>query len=68
VTEAAPARAWRVVLDRIETDLLDGILTPGDHLPPERELAVTLSARHGQAAERPRLKYHPLLPSLPLAS
>ena len=34
----APARAWRIVLEKIETDLLEGRLGPGDRLPPEREL------------------------------
>ena len=37
-----PARAWRVVLEKIETDLLEGRLGPGDRLPPERELSATL--------------------------
>jgi len=55
VTEAAPARAWRVVLDRIETDLLDGILTPGDHLPPERELAATLGVGRSSVREALRV-------------
>ena len=41
---AAPARAWRVVLEKIEGDLLEGRLGPGDRLPPERELASTLGA------------------------
>ena len=36
------ARAWQTVLERIETDLLEGTLAPGDRLPPERELASTL--------------------------
>ena len=38
----APARAWRVVLEKIEQVVLAGALAPGDHLPPERELAATL--------------------------
>ena len=47
MTDSPPARAWRVVLDRIEGDLLEGTLGPGDRLPPERELATTLGVVEG---------------------
>ena len=32
----APAKAWRIVLDRIESDLMSGELGPGDRLPPPK--------------------------------
>ena len=49
------ARAWRVVLERIETDLLDGSLEPGDRLPPERELAATLGVGRSSVREALRV-------------
>ena len=49
------ARAWRVVLERIETDLLDGTLRPGDRLPPERELAATLGVGRSSVREALRV-------------
>jgi GntR family transcriptional repressor for pyruvate dehydrogenase complex len=53
---AAPsARAWRVVLEKIETDLLDGSLQPGDRLPPERELASTLGVGRSSVREALRV-------------
>lgn len=54
---AAPtaARAWRVVLERIEADLLDGKLQPGDRLPPERELATTLGVGRSSVREALRV-------------
>lgn len=52
---AAPARAWRVVLEKIEADLLDGALAPGDHLPPERELAATLGVGRSSVREALRV-------------
>jgi GntR family transcriptional repressor for pyruvate dehydrogenase complex len=51
----APARAWRVVLEKIETDLLDGTLKPGDRLPPERELANTLGVGRSSVREALRV-------------
>jgi len=53
--EAVPARAWRVVLEKIETDLLEGTLKPGDHLPPERELAATLGVGRSSVREALRV-------------
>jgi DNA-binding FadR family transcriptional regulator len=49
------ARAWRVVLEKIETDLLDGRLEPGDRLPPERELATTLGVGRSSVREALRV-------------
>ncbi|GAA3912972.1 FadR/GntR family transcriptional regulator [Microbacterium invictum] len=48
-------RAWRVVLEKIEQDLLDGTLTPGDHLAPERELAATLGVGRSSVREALRV-------------
>lgn len=50
-----PARAWQIVLERIETDLLDGRLTPGDRLPPERELAASLGVGRSSVREALRV-------------
>ena len=52
---AAPTRAWRLVLEHIETDLLDGRLGPGDHLPPERELAASLGVGRSSVREALRV-------------
>ncbi|GAA1638797.1 FadR/GntR family transcriptional regulator [Microbacterium flavum] len=52
---AAPARAWRVVLEKIEGDLLEGRLGPGDRLPPERELASTLGVGRSSVREALRV-------------
>lgn len=52
---APPARAWRVVLDSIEGDLLAGTLGPGDRLPPERELASTLGVGRSSVREALRV-------------
>nr|WP_274637396.1 FCD domain-containing protein [Microbacterium bovistercoris] len=51
----APARAWRVVLEKIESDLLGGALVPGDHLPPERELAARLGVGRSSVREALRV-------------
>lgn len=52
---ASPARAWQVVLESIETDLLEQRLKPGDHLPPERELASTLGVGRSSVREALRV-------------
>ena len=52
---ASSARAWRVVLEKIETDLLDGALQPGDRLPPERELAASLGVGRSSVREALRV-------------
>lgn len=51
----APAKAWRVVLDRIEGDLMSGRVGPGDRLPPERELAATLGVGRSSVREALRV-------------
>ncbi|WP_243073998.1 FadR/GntR family transcriptional regulator [Microbacterium sp. SS28] len=51
----APARAWRVVLEKIESDLLEGRLNPGERLPPERELAATLGVGRSSVREALRV-------------
>jgi len=58
MTDAQPAsagRAWRTVLEKIESDLLDGRLRPGDQLPPERELAATLGVGRSSVREALRV-------------
>lgn len=55
MSETTPARAWRVVLDKIEGDLLDGTIGPGDRLPPERELASTLGVGRSSVREALRV-------------
>jgi len=50
-----PARAWRVVLEKIEADLLEGKLGPGDRLQPERELASTLGVGRSSVREALRV-------------
>lgn len=55
MTDTTPARAWRVVLEKIEADLLDGTLGPGDRLPPERELAATLGVGRSSVREALRV-------------
>lgn len=58
MTDAQPAsagRAWRTVLEKIESDLLDGRLRPGDRLPPERELAATLGVGRSSVREALRV-------------
>ncbi len=48
-------RAWRTVLERIESELLDGTLGPGDRLPSERELAATLGVGRSSVREALRV-------------
>ena len=48
-------RAWENVLQRIEGDLLAGILSPGDHLPPERALASELGVGRSSVREALRV-------------
>jgi DNA-binding FadR family transcriptional regulator len=48
-------RAWQVVLARIEADLRDGRLTPGDRLTPERELAAQLGVGRSSVREAVRV-------------
>ncbi|MCI2957061.1 FCD domain-containing protein [Agromyces atrinae] len=53
MTETSP-RAWQVVLSHIESALLDGQLKPGDHLPPERMLALDLGVGRSSVREAVR--------------
>ena len=54
-TPAAAGRAWRSVLAHIEGRLIDGDLRPGDHLPPERELAAALGVGRSSVREAIRV-------------
>ncbi len=48
------ARAWEVVLQHIEGELISGALRPGDHLPAERALAAEL--RVGRSSVREAIR------------
>lgn len=48
-------RAWEVVLESIERDLLSGRLKPGDHLPGERALATGLGVGRSSVREALRV-------------
>lgn len=48
-------RAWKIVLDSIESRLLSGELGPGDHLPPERALATELGVGRSSVREALRV-------------
>lgn len=50
-----PARAWRLVLEHVERDLLDGRLGPGDRLASERELAGDLGVGRSSVREALRV-------------
>ncbi|KFF58597.1 GntR family transcriptional regulator [Cryobacterium sp. MLB-32] len=54
-SDVAVPRAWEVVLQSIELDLLTGNLGPGDHLPPERTLAATLGVGRSSVREAVRV-------------
>jgi DNA-binding FadR family transcriptional regulator len=49
--EQQPARAWRLVLEHIERDLLEGRLGPGDRLASERDLATELGVGRSSVRE-----------------
>ena len=51
----APSRAWQIVLEKIENDLLEGRLGPGDRLPAERELAGNLGVGRSSVREALRV-------------
>ncbi|TDW30310.1 FadR/GntR family transcriptional regulator [Cryobacterium psychrophilum] len=53
-SNAAP-RAWEVVLQSIELDLLSGRLGPGDRLAPERALASALGVGRSSVREAVRV-------------
>ncbi|PFG29349.1 FadR/GntR family transcriptional regulator [Paramicrobacterium agarici] len=48
-------RAWETVLSRVESDLLDGTLVPGDRLPGERALAAELGVGRSSVREALRV-------------
>lgn len=48
-------RAWQVVLESIERDLLEGRLRPGDHLPGERALSAALGVGRSSVREAIRV-------------
>ena len=50
-----PARAWRLVLEHVERDLLDGRIGPGDHLASERDLAADLGVGRSSVREALRV-------------
>jgi DNA-binding FadR family transcriptional regulator len=51
----ADRRAWELVLSHIETQLVEGHLQPGDHLPPERALAGELDVGRSSVREAVRV-------------
>lgn len=50
-----PARAWRLVLEHVERDLLEGRLGPGDRLPSERDLSADLGVGRSSVREALRV-------------
>jgi DNA-binding FadR family transcriptional regulator len=52
---AEDRRAWRLVLESVEDDLLSGRLSPGDRLPPERTLAADLGVGRSSVREALRV-------------
>lgn len=52
---AAASRAWELVLHSIESRLLSGELSAGDHLPPERALAAELGVGRSSVREAVRV-------------
>lgn len=48
-------RAWKLVLEHIERDLLDGRLGPGDRLPSERDLSADLGVGRSSVREALRV-------------
>ncbi|MFC4139728.1 MULTISPECIES: FadR/GntR family transcriptional regulator [unclassified Microbacterium] len=55
MAEPTAARAWRTVLERIERDLVEGRLGPGDRLPSERELSSELGVGRSSVREALRV-------------
>lgn len=56
MTDAPPQpKAWQTVLEHVESELLAGDLTPGDRLPPERELAGVLGVGRSSVREALRV-------------
>jgi DNA-binding FadR family transcriptional regulator len=52
---ATASRAWRMALEHVEARLLAGELRPGDHLPPERQLAADLGVSRSSVREAIRV-------------
>lgn len=50
-----PARAWRLVLEHVERDLLEGRLGPGDRLASERDLSADLGVGRSSVREALRV-------------
>lgn len=55
VTTSQDRQAHQLVLDYVETELLEGRLRVGDQLPPERELAQQLGVGRGAVREAIRV-------------
>jgi GntR family transcriptional repressor for pyruvate dehydrogenase complex len=56
MTASTPTpRAWRTVLEKIEGDLLEGRLAPGDRLPGERDLSSALGVGRSSVREALRV-------------
>jgi len=55
VSVVAEPRAWENVLRSVESQLLTGRLKPGDHLPPERQLAADLGVGRSSVREAVRV-------------
>lgn len=53
--ESSQPRAWRLVLEHIERDLLEGRLGPGDRLASERDLATDLGVGRSSVREALRV-------------
>lgn len=53
--ENTAPRAWQIVLESIETDLVTGALAPGDRLPAERELSSQLGVGRSSVREALRV-------------
>ncbi len=52
---ARAPRAWQTVLEKIEGDLLEGRLAPGDRLPGERDLSASLGVGRSSVREALRV-------------
>src|SRR5690554_7246196 len=55
MADVTPQRAWRIVLEHVERELLDGRLGPGDRLPSERDLSTDLGVGRSSVREALRV-------------
>jgi GntR family transcriptional regulator, transcriptional repressor for pyruvate dehydrogenase complex len=55
VAASASPRAWQTVLEHVELQLLEGVLTPGDRLPGERALSAELGVGRSSVREALRV-------------